>query len=193
MEPLPALCCRDLKGPWPGPLRHSWRSVWSERRLWGEPRCFLALSISLWTLREVPRALFPSAFATKDGSLDKELASLGVVSRRRPPEQLKGMIRSGRITIDGEVVRNPKQTVPAEATLAIDAVPLHRDPPVLLKFHKPYDVISSMDEKNRRDLSDALPGQRAPWDEEAVQETRVALGGRVSLPHGCIFGWSSSS
>ena len=24
------------------------------------------------------------------------------------------------------------------------------DPPVLLKFHKPYDVISSMDEKNRR-------------------------------------------
>ena len=44
-----------------------------------------------------------------------------------------------------------------------------QEPPLLLKFHKPFDVISSMeDEKNRKDLSDALPGQRAPWDEDAA-------------------------
>ena len=64
--------------------------------------------------------------------------------------------------------------------LAIDGVAIHRQPPLLLKFHKPFDVISSMDEKQRTDLSDALPGLKAPWDEDAVLEKRVEMGGRVS-------------
>ena len=150
-----------------------------------------------------------------------------------------------------QVVRNPKEKVAPAATLAIDAIELHREPPILLKFHKPFDVISSMYEKNRtvstngqgtvsgwfgfdclnlglgrlelswiwfwdpknnsnslvlfqkstkpshnftkvfgfaraftnslairaplEDLKDALPGQRAPWDEEAVREAKQRL------------------
>lgn len=105
-------------------------------------------------------------------SLEKELSSLGVVRRR----QLKGIIRSGRVTVDGEVVRNLKQEVASEAVLAIDGIEIDRVPPLLLKYHKPYDVISSMDEKGRQDLSDALPGQAAPWDENAVDEARLRLG-----------------
>lgn len=77
------------------------------------------------------------------GTVEKEVANLGVVSRR----QLSRMFRSGRITVDGEVVRNSKEKVSPEATLAIDGIELHRDPPSLLKFHKPFDVISSMYEK----------------------------------------------
>ncbi|CAE7273945.1 rluB [Symbiodinium sp. CCMP2592] len=91
-------------------------------------------------------------------------------------EQLKGIIRSGRVTVDGEVVRNLKQEVASEATLAIDGIEVDRVPPLLLKYHKPYDVITSMDEKGRQDLSDALPGQAAPWDENAVDEARLRLG-----------------
>ncbi|CAE7383368.1 rluB, partial [Symbiodinium sp. CCMP2456] len=105
-------------------------------------------------------------------SLEKELSSLGVVRRR----QLKGIIRSGRVTVDGEVVRNLKQEVASEAVLAIDGIEIDRVPPLLLKYHKPYDVISSMDEKGCQDLSDALPGQAAPWDENAVEEARLRLG-----------------
>ncbi|CAE7496512.1 rluB [Symbiodinium natans] len=105
-------------------------------------------------------------------ALEKEIASLGVVRRR----QLKRIIRSGRVTVDGEVVRSLKAEVGAEAGLAIDGIELDRDPPLLLKYHKPYDVICSMDEKGRQDLSDALPGQRAPWDDEAVDEARLIHG-----------------
>ncbi|CAL1161509.1 unnamed protein product [Cladocopium goreaui] len=38
-----------------------------------------------------------------------------------------------------------------------------------------------MYEKSRTDLSDALPGQRAPWDDEAVEEVRIELGGRAKV------------
>ncbi|CAJ1343637.1 unnamed protein product, partial [Effrenium voratum] len=129
----------------------------------------------LAVLGVVARAAKAKSGKAAQPGLEKEISRLGVASRRH----LTRLIRGGRVTVEGQVVRNPKEEVALEAELAIDAIPLHRDPPALLKFHKPYDVISSMDEKNRTDLSDALPGQHAPWDQEAVEEARVALGGRV--------------
>eukprot|EP00435_Cladocopium_sp_Y103_P015184 s3563_g3.t1 len=128
-----------------------------------------------WHARATTRAR--TARRVVAGTVEKEVANLGVVSRR----QLSRMFRSGRITVDGEVVRNSKEKVSPEATLAIDGIELHRDPPSLLKFHKPFDVISSMYEKSRTDLSDALPGQRAPWDDEAVEQLRIELGGRAKV------------
>eukprot|EP00931_Biecheleriopsis_adriatica_P050028 TRINITY_DN28953_c0_g1_i1.p1 TRINITY_DN28953_c0_g1~~TRINITY_DN28953_c0_g1_i1.p1 ORF type:complete len:391 (-),score=70.12 TRINITY_DN28953_c0_g1_i1:62-1192(-) len=112
----------------------------------------------------------------KDLTAEKVMSALGLVSRR----SLKGFFRAGRITMDGEVVRQPKIDAPESAVFAIDGVEVDRDPPILLKFHKPYDVTLAAPVKTARSrgvedkLANLVPGRVSPWDVETIEEARIA-------------------
>eukprot|EP00929_Paragymnodinium_shiwhaense_P062176 TRINITY_DN31037_c0_g1_i4.p1 TRINITY_DN31037_c0_g1~~TRINITY_DN31037_c0_g1_i4.p1 ORF type:complete len:353 (+),score=20.08 TRINITY_DN31037_c0_g1_i4:155-1213(+) len=92
-------------------------------------------------------------------SVFEEICQLGVAGG----EQLREVVRAGRLTVDGRVVRDPLAVAEPNVPLSIDGVELDRKPPLLLKFHKPYDVVCSLkDHRGRRDLSTSVPGLVSP-------------------------------
>eukprot|EP00933_Yihiella_yeosuensis_P064855 TRINITY_DN6839_c0_g2_i1.p1 TRINITY_DN6839_c0_g2~~TRINITY_DN6839_c0_g2_i1.p1 ORF type:complete len:683 (+),score=143.69 TRINITY_DN6839_c0_g2_i1:158-2050(+) len=113
----------------------------------------------------------PEAWNKSGGSmsLEKELQVLGVTSRSKLPF----LFHSGRITLDGVVVKDRKIDATPGSKIAIDGIEIDRDPPVLLKFHKPYDVICSMKDHKGRDDLQSTPGMLSPWSDEAEFEARI--------------------
>ena len=92
--------------------------------------------------------------------LAKHLAHLGVASRRAA----EGLIRDGRVTVDGEVVHDPARDVAPDAVVAVDGGRLGEAPaPVVYALHKPAGVVSTARDTHGRptvvDLVDA-PGLR---------------------------------
>ena len=87
--------------------------------------------------------------------LDKLLAERGVGSRK----DVDRLIRSGAVTVDGELVgkAGAKLKVPWLSAPEVDGI-AYPPPPLLAAYHKPLGVVSSMrDERNRPDLSAVLP------------------------------------
>lgn len=83
--------------------------------------------------------------------LDKRLAGLGVGSR----SHVAGLVRRGRVTVDGVVARDPAAHVDEGARVAVDGVEVS-DPPVLVAWHKPVGVLTTRDDPwGREDLSGA--------------------------------------
>jgi 23S rRNA pseudouridine2605 synthase len=89
--------------------------------------------------------------------LAKHLAQAGVASRRAA----EGLIADGRVTVDGEVVRDPARDVTGREVIAVDAAPVAPAPPEVVVFavHKPAGVVSTSRDTHRRptvvDLVDA--------------------------------------
>jgi 23S rRNA pseudouridine2605 synthase len=73
--------------------------------------------------------------------LAKHLAHAGVASRRAA----ETMVAAGRVTVDGEVVRDPARDVSREQTIALDGEPLAAAPVrrVVYAVHKPAGVVST--------------------------------------------------
>ncbi|MCA9542311.1 MAG: rRNA pseudouridine synthase, partial [Myxococcales bacterium] len=85
--------------------------------------------------------------------LDKLLSERGAGSRTLADR----LIRRGRVTVDGVVITAKQTHVPIDAAVAIDGEPL-LVPPVLIAWHKPAGVVSSVhDDHGRPDLALALP------------------------------------
>lgn len=67
------------------------------------------------------------------------------------------LIRRGRVTVDGAVVRDPTAHVAPESAVAVDGEALEAAPPVLV-HHKPEGVVSTLaDPWGRPSLAGALP------------------------------------
>jgi 16S rRNA pseudouridine516 synthase len=81
--------------------------------------------------------------------LDRLLANLGYGSRR----EIHGLVRSGRIVMDGAPVRDAAGHVPLgadlPARLRVDGAPLDPPPPLTLIVHKPLGVVCSHKEAGR--------------------------------------------
>ncbi len=72
--------------------------------------------------------------------LAKHLASAGVASRRAS----EALVRSGRVTVDGETVRDPARDVTAADRVELDHQPLAADPVrVVYAVNKPAGVVST--------------------------------------------------
>lgn len=85
--------------------------------------------------------------------LDKTLADLGIGSRA----EVKKWIRWGWITVDGELIKDPKTHVALTAALCIKDELLVRLPPLAV-FHKPSGVHSTLrDQWGRASLATAVP------------------------------------
>jgi 23S rRNA pseudouridine2605 synthase len=90
--------------------------------------------------------------------LAKHLAHAGVASRRAA----EALVAQGRVTVDGEVVRDPARDVGGEEAIAVDGeavrVPGER---VVYAVHKPAGVVSTArDTHGRRTVVDLVPGER---------------------------------
>jgi 23S rRNA pseudouridine2605 synthase len=90
--------------------------------------------------------------------LAKHLAHAGVASRRAA----EALVAQGRVTVDGEVVRDPARDVGGEEAIAVDGE-AGRGPGerVVYAVHKPAGVVSTArDTHGRRTVVDLVPGER---------------------------------
>jgi 23S rRNA pseudouridine2605 synthase len=73
--------------------------------------------------------------------LAKHLARAGVASRRAA----EGLIAAGRVTVDGEVVRDPARDVDGSEEIRLDGRPVAAEPEevVVYAVHKPAGVVST--------------------------------------------------
>jgi 23S rRNA pseudouridine2605 synthase len=90
--------------------------------------------------------------------LGKHLAHAGVASRRAA----EALVAQGRVTVDGEVVRDPARDVAGARSVAVDGeavrLPERR---VVYAVHKPAGVVSTAcDTHGRRTVVDLVPGGR---------------------------------
>jgi 23S rRNA pseudouridine2605 synthase len=87
--------------------------------------------------------------------LAKYLAHAGVASRRAA-EQL---VRDGRVTVGGEVVRDPARDVDADSAVTVDGEPVAgAEARLVYALHKPAGVVSTArDPQGRRTVVDLVP------------------------------------
>jgi len=86
--------------------------------------------------------------------LDKLLSEAGVASRK----ELKTMIRAGRITVDGQVVKSPEQKVDENsADVRVDGQPVGKQRMIILMLHKPAGFVTSTDDPRDRTVMELIP------------------------------------
>ena len=86
--------------------------------------------------------------------LDKLLSEAGVASRK----ELKSLIRAGRVTVDGTVVRDEAKKIDeAACTVALDGVVVEKYRKVLLMLHKPAGYVTSTDDPRGRTVMELIP------------------------------------
>jgi 23S rRNA pseudouridine2605 synthase len=91
--------------------------------------------------------------------LAKHLAHAGVASRRAA----EGLVADGRVTVDGQVVRDPARDVGGQEAIAVDGEVVRAPGArVVYALHKPAGVVSTArDTHGRRTVVDLVPsGQR---------------------------------
>jgi 23S rRNA pseudouridine2605 synthase len=90
--------------------------------------------------------------------LAKFLAASGIASRRAS----ETLVRAGRVTVDGETVRDPARDVGPECAVAVDGAavtPAHDR--LVIALHKPAGVVSTAsDPQGRPTVVSLVPGER---------------------------------
>lgn len=85
--------------------------------------------------------------------LDKILSDAGVASRR----ELKSIIKAGRVTVDGAVLRAPEAKVDPAAQICVDGIPLEPVGPVWLLLHKPAGYVTSTEDPRDPTVMELIP------------------------------------
>lgn len=86
--------------------------------------------------------------------LDKYLSELGVASRR----ELREIIRSGRVCVDGVCVRDEGQRIDAQrASVSLDGRTLHYSRFQYYMLDKPLGVITATEDREQKTVLDLLP------------------------------------
>ena len=97
--------------------------------------------------------------------LDKLLSEAGVASRK----DLKTMIRAGRVTVDGQVVKNPEIKVDEQTVqVCVDGQPVGKQRTVLLMLHKPAGYVTSTDDPRDKTVMELLPQEYRYLDPKPV-------------------------
>lgn len=97
--------------------------------------------------------------------LDKLLSDAGVATRR----ELRDIIRAGRVTVDGVVVRSPETKVDeAAAAVLVDGTPIGKQRTVVLMLHKPAGYVTSTDDSRDRTVMELIPEQYRYLDPKPV-------------------------
>lgn len=97
--------------------------------------------------------------------LDKLLSAADVASRK----ELREIIRSGRVTVDGAVIRTPDAKVnEASADVRVDGQPVGKQRTVILMLHKPAGYVTSTDDPRDRTVMELIPEQYRYLDPKPV-------------------------
>ena len=82
------------------------------------------------------------------------LSKNGVCSRSKA----KDLVASGRVSVNGNITKDPFQWVSLNAKIAVDGIKAVQQSKVLYSFYKPKGcVTTTSDEKNRKTVYDYLP------------------------------------
>lgn len=84
--------------------------------------------------------------------LDKSLSEAGAASRK----ELRAIIRAGRVTVNGAVVRDPEAKVSETDELELDGERVCRGP-VVLMLNKPAGYVTSTADPRERTVMELLP------------------------------------
>jgi len=86
--------------------------------------------------------------------LDKLLCDCGIGSR----SQVREIIRSGRVTVNGSAVRAPEYKLDEKASaVELDGAPVGSAGPVYLMLNKPAGVITATEDPRQKTVLDLLP------------------------------------
>ena len=97
--------------------------------------------------------------------LDKFLCDSGVGTR----SQVKPMIKSGRVTVDGMVARDPAMKVDAEKqTVCLDGEPLGGKRRVVAMLNKPAGFVTATEDKTEKTVMELLPKELLVQDVKPV-------------------------
>lgn len=91
--------------------------------------------------------------------LDKLLAASDVASR----SALKAIVRSGRVTVDGVVVKDPSRKVDETALLAVDGNPIEKKRRMVCMLYKPAGYVTSTKDKDPT-VMDLIPESLVKMD-----------------------------
>ena len=86
--------------------------------------------------------------------LERILASRGLGSRK----EVASIIRQGRVSIAGNVVKSGKTKFPSTCVLEVDGQEVH-PPPLLAVYHKPVGVLCSVGDPWGRENLENLPNE----------------------------------
>ena len=127
--------------------------------------------------------------------LDKLLSDMGIASRK----ELRDIIRSGRVQVDGSVAARPETKVdPERSELRLDGEPLRYQKYHYFMLDKPVGVVTATEDRQQQTVLDLLPPEMRRMGAFAVgrldNETSVFLlltdGGewahRLRAPKACI-------
>ncbi len=86
--------------------------------------------------------------------LDKSLASQGLGSRK----EVHALIKSGRVTVDGEICKKPEQKLDAEkAEICVDGKQIGTDKYIYIMMNKPAGVVCATKDNTDKTVLDILP------------------------------------
>lgn len=90
--------------------------------------------------------------------LDKILSDAGCGSRR----ELRALIRSGAVTVDGQpVVQEAEKYDPETAQICVNGRPIRKPGAVWLMMHKPLGVVTATEDARERTVMEFLPAEYA--------------------------------
>jgi 23S rRNA pseudouridine2605 synthase len=114
--------------------------------------------------------------AQRKTGLARSLSKLGYCSRSRAAE----LIRSGRVSVDGTVHRNPETPVSKRSRIAVDGTPVELCQHVYLMLNKPRGILTTTsDERGRETVYSILGDQAATGDFQKPSLPWVAPVGRL--------------
>lgn len=114
--------------------------------------------------------------AERKTGLARALSKLGYCSRSRAA----ALIRSGRVTVDGEVRRDPETPVRTLNRIAVDSEPVELRAYVYLMLNKPRGILTTAsDERGRETVYSILRGQPDAEDLQQPSLPWVAPVGRL--------------
>ena len=85
--------------------------------------------------------------------LDKILANTGRWSRK----EVRELVRSGRVTVDGVPARSPEEKWDPSAGFAVDGVPVSGERMIYLMLHKPAGLVSATEDPRQPTVLELLP------------------------------------
>ena len=86
--------------------------------------------------------------------LDKLLADMGLASRK----ELKELIRSGRVAVDGQPEKRPERKLdPTQSRVALDGEPLSYRAQHYYMMDKPAGVVTATEDRQQKTVMDLLP------------------------------------
>lgn len=92
--------------------------------------------------------------------LDKFLCDAGVGSR----SQVKQILKTGRVTVNGNVTRDGSAKIEGDATICLDGETVGKKGTVVVMLNKPAGYVTARSDETQKTVMELLPKEMLAWD-----------------------------